>query len=393
MKREKNRGLQRALQVRFVLLATLSAALLVGSIVGIVLLRSYGQIVKKADHLLELIQTSPNSPEIGDAHYFSVLVSYGTRTVSADLSHTSFVREWTAVSMGRQVLKNGKVRGFLEGYRFCVMKSAEGAEILFLSRRLPLETFRNTEKLLIWVSILGILGTAAILALLSGRIVAPLVEAKERQKRFVTSASHGLKTPVAVILGDTQLLQMEMPENEWLNDIEKQAKRLTEMTQSLVTLARWDEGGQPGSRIAFPISDVAEDIAASFRAIAENRGLPFQVRIARNLSYCGDEKALREMMTVLLDNAFRYCPEDGCVGFALEKRYKGVALTVRNTADNVKKEELPHFTERFYRGSTAENTQGSGLGLAIVQSIVRQHHGKLTVDAPSERESESRVIL
>ena len=289
MKREKNRGLQRALQVRFVLLATLSAALLVGSIVGIVLLRSYGQFVKKADHLLELIQTSPNSPEIGDAHYFSVLVSYGTRTVSADLSHTSFVREWTAVSMGRQVLKNGKVRGFLEGYRFCVMKSAEGAEILFLSRRLPLETFRNTEKLLIWVSILGILGTAAILALLSGRIVAPLVEANERQKRFVTSASHGLKTPVAVILGDTQLLQMEMPENEWLNDIEKQAKRLTEMTQSLVTLARWDEGGQPGSRIAFPISDVAEDIAASFRAIAENRGLPFQVRIARNLSYCGDD--------------------------------------------------------------------------------------------------------
>lgn len=393
MKHEKKRSLKRTLRLRFVLLATLSAALLLGVIVGIVLLRSHDQITKKADYLLELIRTTPDSAEIGDAHYFSVVFSPETHTAAADLSHTAYVREGTALSLGRQALAAGKDRGFLDGYRFCVTRKADGIQVLLLSRKLPLETFKDTERLLICVSLAGLGLTTVLLALLSGKIVAPLVKANEQQQRFITSASHALKTPVAVISGDTQLLQMELPENEWLSDIAQQTKRLTEMTQALVTLSRYDEGIPQGSLIEFPISDVADEVAASFRSLAASRSLQFKVCITPDCSYRGDEKALREVMTVLLDNAFRYCPAHGHISFSLEKRPKGVELTVQNTAENIRQEELSHFTERFYRGSTAGSTQGSGLGLAIVQSVVRRHHGKLSVTAPSAKEIAIHIVL
>lgn len=393
MRRERKRSLRRELQIRFVLLATLAAAILLSMVVGVALLRSYSQIVKKADHLLEVLQGDKDSPELGDARYFTVDLFPEAHRASADLTHTGLMREKSAVDMGRQVLKAGKTQGFLEGYRYTVLRRADGIHILFLSRKLPLEAFRDTKRVLLTVSLLGLLAAAAVLALLSGRVVAPLVEADEKQKEFTTSASHALKTPVAVILGDAQLLQMEYEGNEWLIDIEKQAKRLTEITQSLVTLSRCDEGVRQGSFLEFPISDVAQDVADSFRSLAENRALSFEVNVFPNLGYCGDEKALREMLTILLDNAFRYCPDGGNVAFTLEKKHRGLSLTVENTAENIRQEELSHFTDRFYRGSTAGSTPGSGLGLAIAQSIAQRHRGKLTVSAPDKQKIRICVTL
>lgn len=393
MKGEKTRSMKRTLQLRFVLLATSAAALLLGVIVGTVLLRGYAQMTKKADHLLEVIRTSPDSPEIGDTHYFTVTLSPRKNGATAELSHTAYMQEAAALAMGRRVLKSEKDRGFLDGYRFLVIRETGGARILFLSRKLPLETFRDTRKLLIWVSLLGLGVTGILLSLVSGRVVAPLVAANEKQKIFITSASHALKTPVAVILGDTQLLQMDMPDNEWLADIEKQTKRLTEMTQSLVTLSRCDEGTRQGSFLEFPLSDLAEDTAASFQAPAVERKLNFRTDIQPNLSYYGDEKALREMISILLDNAVRYCPAGGDVTVTLEKIRRKPRITVQNTARNLRKEELPHFTERFYRGSTSENTAGSGLGLAIAQSIALRHGGTLSVTAPTDQQIAVQIRL
>ena len=393
MKQDRTPSLKRSLQIRFVLLSVLAAAVLLGAIVCVVLLRSYSQITQKADHLLELIDREPTAPELADTHYFTVTLDPQTHTARADLSHTGYMQEPLALNLGRQALGAGSEQGYLHGYRYAVTRGPQGVRVVFLSRKLPLETFRDTRNLLIGFCIAGLVLCAGLLCLVSGRVVAPIAAAHEQQKAFVSSASHALKTPVAVILGDVQLLQMEYADNEWLRDIEKQAKRLTEMTQSLVTLARWEEGKSQGCFLRFPISDTVEDVAASYQAIALGRELDFELCITPGLSYRGDEKALRELMTVLLDNAFRYCSAGGRVSLALEKRRLGLCLEVRNTAENVHPEELPHFTERFYRGSTTGSVSGSGLGLAIALSIVQRHHGKLTVTSPGPREIAVTVIL
>ena len=391
MKQERKPSLMRSLRLRFVLLATLAAFLLLGLIDSVVLVHSYRQIARKADHLLELVETNPESPELGDSRYFSVTLYPTSR--ETDLSHTTLVQEKQALRLARQVSVSNTTAGFLECYRYRVVHRLGDTQILFLSRRLPLESFREIRNQLLLVSLTGLFLTAVILTLLSRRIVAPLVEANEKQKAFVTSASHALKTPVAAILGDAQLLQMDLEDNEWLQDIEKQAKHLAEMTQALVTLSRCDEGIRQGKMIFFPISDLAEDVLSSFRSLAEGSCRQLQVSVTPGLSYCGDEQALRELFTILLDNAFRYCPDTGSISFSLEKRHRGLLLTVRNSARNIRPEELSHFTDRFYRGSTSENIPGSGLGLAIAQSIVQRHGGKLTVSAPDHHQVAITIIL
>ena len=177
--------------------------------------------------------------ELVDAHYFTVTLDPQTHTARADLSHTGYIQE-------KPALEAGSRRVYLQGYRYAVTRGPQGVRVVFLPRKLPLETFQDTRKVLIGICISGLVLSAGLLCLVSGRVVAPIAAAHEQQKAFVTSASHALKTPVAVIWGDAQLLQMEYEDNEWLRDIEKQAKRLTEMTQSLVTLAR-SSPAAPGS--------------------------------------------------------------------------------------------------------------------------------------------------
>ena len=393
MRRETRCSLKHGLQLRFVLLATLAAATLLSVVVGVVLLRSYNQIVRKADHLLDVLQTDADSAELGDVHYFTITFSASDRSAAVDISHTGLVRERTALGMGHQVLKSGETRGFLEGYRYRVTQGAAKTQIVFLSRKLPLDTFQDTRKILIGVSLLGLALSATLLALLSGRVVAPLVEADEKQKAFITAASHELKTPLAVISADSQLLEMELEGNEWIKDIQLQTQRLTDMTQDLVYLSRCDEGVSQGSFIQFPISDLAEDVAASYRSLAESRNIPFRLSIQEGLSCTGDEEALRQLMTILLDNAFRYCAIGGSIRLVLEEKQRKLRFSVTNSARNVNVEELDRFTDRFYRGSTSAGIPGSGLGLSIALAICRRHKGKLQVTSPTGEDIRVTAVI
>ena len=393
MKHEQKCSMKRALQIRFVLLSTLAAAMLLALVVSISLLRSYGSICDRADHLIDTILEDPNSQEIGDARYFTVLLSPGGDGFSADLTHTSLFREKTAGSYAKKVLDSGRNSGFLEGWRYRVARDAEGIHILFLSRKLPLEMFRDTKELLILVALGGTILAGVVLTLVSGQVVAPLVEANEKQKAFITAASHELKTPLAVISADAQLLEMELEGNEWIADIQSQTRRLTDMTQNLVYLSRCDEGIRQGSFIEFPISDVAEDVAASYRNLAQSRKISFQLSIQPDISYTGDEEALRQLMTILLDNAFRYCAPDGSIQLDLEERQRKLRISVTNSARNVSKEELSHFTDRFYRGSTSAGIPGSGLGLSIALAICQRHRGKLQVTSPTGEDIRVTAVI
>ena len=393
MKKEQKRSMKRTLQIRFVLLSTLAAAILLALVVSISLLRSYGSICNRADHLMDTILNTPDSSEIGDARYFTVLLSSGGGGFSADLSHTSLFREKTAGSYAKQVMTDGKNSGFLEGWRYRVTRDTEGIHILFLSRKLPLEMFRDTREMLILVALGGTVLAGVMLTLVSGQVVAPLVEANEKQKAFITAASHELKTPLAVISADAQLLEMELEGNEWIEDIQSQTRRLTDMTQNLVYLSRCDESINQGSFIEFPISDVAEDVAASYRNLAESRNIPFRLSIQEGRSCTGDEEALRQLMTILLDNAFRYCAPGGSIQMVLEGKQRKLHICVTNSARNVTKEELSHFTDRFYRGSTSAGTPGSGLGLSIALAICQRHGGKLLITSPTGEDIRVTAVI
>ena len=372
----KNR-LKRRLQVRFVLLSVLALIVLQTAIVTFSICRSYRQMTLRADTIIKSLETAG---EADDARYFKVTFDLEARSFDFDLEHTSLVTRPLATEFAKKVIADKSEKGYIEGYRYLVRHEAGIIKITFLSRIVATESFRSNARSLILISLSGIAVMAVLLTAISGAVVAPLVRNRQKQKEFITSASHGLKTPLTVINADAQLLESEIGENEWLTDIMKQTSEMTELTHRLVYLARAEEQDEKMKKIIFPISDVAEDVASAFRSVAENTGKRFDVSIDGGISYCGDEKAIRELLTVLLDNAFKYSPAGGSVRLTLSAEGHGVKISTENDAVGISEENIGKLSGRFYRADTSDKTKGFGIGLSIAKAVAENHKGKLSFE-------------
>lgn len=368
--------LKHRLQIRFVLLAALALLVTQVLIVGMSLNLSYQKMCLRADELI--LQISKDPAAAGDVRYFKV-TKVGD-TVEADVSHTALVTRQKAVACAQQVLSSGKSRGYLDDYRFLVHRGEKEISITFLSSIITHRAFQKNAALLIEVSLGGVAMMTLFLSLISARVVEPLVKNREKQKEFITSASHALKTPVTVVQADAQMLELETGESEWLSDILLQTKRMTDMTQRLVYLSRLEEQEKKMEKMNFPLSDALRQVCESFRGIATGSGKHFQVNITPGIAFCGDERAIREMMNVLLDNAFKYVAPTGTIQVRVEREGRYVKITVENTVANMKPEQLEHLTGRFARGS--DQPGGFGIGLSVAQAVTENHRGKLVLELP-----------
>lgn len=368
--------LKKRLQIRFVLLAMLALIATQVLIVGMSLSLSYQKMCLRADELI--LQISKDPASAGDVRYFKV-TKVGD-TVEADVSHTALVTRQKAMSYAQQVLASGKSRGYLDDYRFLVHRGEKETSVTFLSSIITHRAFQKNAALLIETSLGGVAMMTLFLALVSARVVEPLVRNREKQKEFITSASHALKTPVTVVQADAQMLELETGESEWLSDILLQTKRMTDMTQRLVYLSRLEEQEGKTEKMNFPLSDALRQVCDSFRGIAAEGGNQFHVDIAPGIAICGDEKAIREMMNVLLDNAFKYAAPPGAIHAQVERDGRYVKILVENTVANMKPEQLEHLTGRFARGSGQPG--GFGIGLSVAQAVAENHHGKLVLELP-----------
>lgn len=379
--------LKHRLQIRFVLLAALALLVTQVLIVGMSLNLSYQKMCLRADELI--MQISKDPAAAGDMRYFKV-TKVGD-TMEADVSHTALITRQKAVNYAQQVLSSGKSRGYLDDYRFLVHRGEAEISVTFLSSIITHRAFLKNATVLIDASLGGVAMMTLFLALISARVVEPLVRNREKQKEFITSASHALKTPVTVVQADAQMLEVEVGESEWLSDILLQTKRMTDMTQRLVYLSRLEEQEGKTEKMNFPLSDALRQVCESFRGIAAESGKKFRVNITPGIALCGDEKAIREMMNVLLDNAFKYAAPPGVVHVQVERDGRYVKITVKNTVANMKPEQLEHLTGRFARGSGQPG--GFGIGLSVAQAVAENHHGKLALELPEGNVFRVTVLL
>ncbi len=212
----------------------------------------------------------------------------------------------------------------------------------------------------------------------SGRIVKPFSDNYEKQKRFITDAGHELRTPLTIIEADTEVLEMDFGENEWLQDIREQTKRLADLTGSLVMLSRMEEGQNGNLKVEFPLSDMVEEVCHTFQAPAKIQGICMKTAITPMISIKGDEKAIRSLITILLDNAVKYTNERGRIDVTLGKKKNRIYLSVFNTTEYISKEQTSRLFDRFYRTDISRNSQtgGYGLGLSIAAATADSHKGK-----------------
>ncbi len=325
-------------------------------------------------------RNDPFGPEAAFSTRFFVLRCDGDGLlVSAELDKIAAVTDEDAADYLAAALRHGEGRGFTGDYKFLVTPDGEGYMVVFLD---CYQAMRSLRVVLAWSLIADtacILLVLLLVVLLSRRAIDPVVRSAEQQKQFITDASHELKTPITVITTSLKVLEMDVGKQKWIDKALGQTEKLTGLVNSLVTLSRMDEEESPLHMAEFPISDTVRETAESFRDFAQEKGHALTLSVAPGLIYCGDEYAVRQLVSILLDNAVKYALPDTPISVSLQKRRRGVLLEVANRCDTSQPIDTSRLFDRFYRADPSRSgTSGFGIGLSIARSIVEGHKGRIS---------------
>lgn len=394
----------RKLKRKFIVLALTALFVLLAFIVIGMNLLNYRSVVKEADATLFLLSMNRGAfPEGGgmrpdwlpkdmspetpyESRFFSVLVDGSGQIVRTDTSRIFAVDESIAIRYANEVLEGGGGSGFVNEFRYTSFKEGEFTRITFLDCGRKLDLFWNFVIFSVLMALAGYVVTALVICFVAGRFVRPVAESYDRQKRFITDAGHEIKTPLTIIRANVDLLQMDLgEENESLEDIRQQSERLSGLTNDLVYLAKIEESQGTLPMVEFPVSEVVSDTALPFRTLAQSQKKELDCTIQPLLSMKGNDKAVSRLVSILLDNAIKYSPEESTVSLTLEKQGRHLQLSVRNqSVVPIRQEDLKHVFERFYRMDSSRNSEtgGHGIGLSMAQAIVEDHGGNIRASSP-----------
>ncbi|MEA4894974.1 MAG: HAMP domain-containing sensor histidine kinase [Oscillospiraceae bacterium] len=393
------------LQRRFIIISVCAVSAVLFVIMSGICVSNYTEIIADADSTLEMLtENNGNYPKFdknikdGDfgtgsrpgqtmspeapfeTRFFVAYLDESGEVSSVNTGSIAAVATDEAIEYAEKVVRSGRQNGFVGVYRYSVSKSGSGSLVVFLDCSRGLNLFQRFFETSLAVSLIGIFGVFVIVLLMSKRAIKPIADSYEKQKHFITDASHELKTPLTVINASTEVLEMTQGESEWTQSIRNQVARLTELTNSLVSLARMDEHDNRLIMTDFSLSDAVTESLDSFSILARQQGKTFRTNIRKNVSYEGNEEEIRRLVVVLADNAVKYSGEKGEITVTLKTGPKGPLLLVTNTVDEIKKGSHDELFERFYRGDPSHNSEigGFGIGLSIARAIVSAHKGKIS---------------
>lgn len=279
----------------------------------------------------------------------------------------------------------------IENYRCLVRENKNGRMVTFLDRSQDNETIARLNTASILISAIGIAFVFLILLFVSKRILQPFVLNQEKQKQFITDAGHELKTPLAIIRTNAEVLEMCGGSNEWLDSIKNQTDRMDGLIKGLLQLSKSGELTGEAEHILFPLSAAVNEIAMPFHTLAEQKGHKMHFDIKPGIEYKGNAQAISTLVSILCDNAIKYASEGGEICVSLYKMGKSTLktakLVVENDTDIDDKEDPNRFFERFYRSESSRSRQtgGYGIGLSVAQTIIENHKGKITVSKTGNR--------
>ena len=324
------------------------------------------------------------SPEfLYSTRYFAVLFDENMEVEDIKTNYIASVEAAEAQEYARIALHRLGSFGKEGIYYYKVAKRAKGGtivayldcddQIIILSRLL------YTALALIGV---GSIATLMVVRAFSFRVIQGEIRNVEMQDRFMTNASHELKTPLAVIRANTEVEQMMNGENEWNQSTMRQVERMTGLIQNLVSIARAEEKETKETLAEIDAAAIVRDTSDMFLAVAMQNGKELVIHGSEKLLFKYSEAALRQLVSILLDNAIKYCDEGGMIEVSIDKKRKNLLLTVSNTFAEGEHADLDRFFERFYRQDESHNIEkeGYGVGLSIAQSIAEKKGGSIKAD-------------
>lgn len=324
-------------------------------------------------------QVTPETPF--ETRYFIVELTRQQEVEAVDTDHIAALDRHTVVGTIDQIVSGRASRGYVGYYRFQVFQREDGGStIIVLDCFLQLQAAYNMLRVTILVSVFCALIVFVLLLFFSKKAIRPFVENLERQRQFVTDASHELKTPLAILSADMGLLADSYGNNQWLDSAQAQISRLDKLIKSLVELARTEETIKEDAVTRFSVSEIAQASVDAFQPLAEAAGKRLTSDVADSVCLRGMPDNFFRLFAILLDNAIKYCDPGGTIRFTVNLRGRTAYITVSNTCAGLDPSLLPRYFDRFYRAdsSRARETGGYGIGLSTAKAIVTRHRGHIT---------------
>ena len=319
------------------------------------------------------------SPEVPYMiRFFSV--QYSDDTVRINQDYIASLTNDEVKEYADKILTFNTSKGYYNGYRYLKKTSDTGTSVLFLNSEREIQTMKTLLIITVVIAGVSLAVVFLLVTIFSKYAISPYVKNIEAQKQFITNASHELKTPLTSISTSADVLAMENEDNEWVTNIQNQSVKLSKLITNLVTLSRLDEEQPFPNKVEFSLSEALWEISESFYTLASGKGKKLTQDIEDNLVYVGDKESIQQAISILLDNAIKYSPDNGEIILQAHKKNKKIEILVSNTC-NEKIENINRLFDRFYRNDISHSNKisGSGIGLSIAKATVNAMNGEISV--------------
>lgn len=398
----------RKLQIKFIMITMLATMIISSAILVLILVDNYNNFNRQADAILRVISKNEGKipenfePSEHERDYFSKETRFSTRffvvetsdsgeIINMDLNNIAMVSSDNISSILKSIDNDS---GFYENFKYKVIEKKDGKVIVFLDCSMQLNSIKKTTRNSIVIVGGAWLFVLIIASILSKRLLKPIIESIEKQKQFITNASHEFKTPLAVITSDLDILELTIgEENEWIQSIKNQVERLSILVKSLLNLANVQEGKNKLDITCFSLTDIIIQEINNFKLLAQDKKIVFDD--SENININGDQNLIKQLIVILLDNAIKYTPKGGTIKINTEIQGKQTKFEVCNDNDNLKNINTKRLFDRFYRDDKSRNKEkeGYGIGLSIAKAIADVHKGKINVYVNNEQMICFRVLI
>lgn len=315
--------------------------------------------------------------------FFRIFLDEDKKVTNVNMDHIAAVDEKKAVRMTKMaMLRRGKV-GLVGSYRYRKeYKDGQVRSIIFLDCKENQSFYHLAVTITITVSTLLTCLITVIFAIASKRAVRPFEINSNRQKQFITDASHELKTPLAIISANVEVLQYKGDGNEWTQNIIDQTKHMGKLINQLLVLAKLDEVQEKSEKQEADLKLLLEETTRPFEEVATQKKVTLKLHLEEGVTIRVNREQIAQLVSILTENAAKYVNDGGKIVWRLTKTQHGAVLVVKNTTEK----ELPdtkRMFDRFYRSdsSRSSKTGGQGIGLSIAKKIVDSHKGSITAKA------------
>lgn len=288
------------------------------------------------------------------------------------------------IEYAEEAAKKSQENGIVGSYIFRKMSIKGNENINEITLIESSETINRLNRNIIITVVIGVFAIALVYLIakrITKQIVKPVEETLDMQKRFISDASHELKTPLAVIEANTGVLESEVGESKWTGYIHNEIESMNKLVNDLLLLAK-TEGTDIQNISEFNLSQTVEIISAGFEGLAFENSVTLDYQIESDLSFKGDKEDIKHILSTLIDNAIKHSEKNSSVTVSLLKEKSDYIIKVKNKGEPIPKEDREHIFDRFYRVDKVRNREEKryGLGLAIAKQAAEKYKGNITVD-------------